>query len=169
MKRGNKFERTENWEERHDFVEGGDYMGNCHTGVYHDLGCSDINKMNKEHKVPTDNEKGLYRVCGHCKPGSGRFARLTSFKESNVKEDLPGTEICEDPAVERIFRESGCLTCNSHNGVIKMHPDNESGVRILGKPGKWWIYLECFDCGYQTALWKAQNKVKSIRAESAHA
>lgn len=154
-RKGNKFDRTEDWEERHDFIEGGEYMGNCHTGVYHSHGCGDILKMNTEHKVPTDNEKGLYRGCGHCKPGLNEFLKLDTF----LSRDEPGDiELCEDPAVIRIFASVKC-NCGSHDGIIKMYP-HEGGVRLLGHHTKMWIYRECYRCGHQLSLDKAKARMK---------
>lgn len=34
------------------------------------------------------------------------------------------------------------------------HYDHDGGWYVEGFDEKQWLYLECPDCGYQTALWK---------------
>lgn len=155
--RGNKFNRTDAWYDRHDFDACGSYMGNIHTGVFHEFGCRDIDAMNEEHKVETNNDKGLYRPCGHCKPGMSRFLNLDTFKE----DEPMGAKVCEDPAINRIFSKTGCLNCSSKDGIVKMYPHSD-GVRLLGEDGKWWIYLECYSCGYDSALYKAKRRLGEL-------
>lgn len=152
IERGNKFNKTDAWLERHDFVPDGQYMGNCNTLIFHDFGCSDILEMNEEHKVETNNERGLYRPCGHCKPGMNKFIKsLDDFRTARDEPD--DIELCMDPKIERLFENVEC-DCGSSDGILKMRP-HEGGVRLLNRDGKWWIYRECYSCGYQLSLNKA--------------
>lgn len=154
MTRGNKFDRTDEWLERHDFVPNGQYIGNCHTLRYHELGCTDIKKMNDEHKVETDNEMGIYGPCGHCKPESEDFTTLDNFRDYRSARDEPSDiELCLDPKIKFIFKNVEC-DCGSKDGILKMRP-HSGGVRLLNRDGKWWIYRECYSCGYQLSLAKA--------------
>jgi len=66
--------------------------------------------------------------------------------------------------VNELFHKTGCITCKSKEGVVKMFPDMH-GVRLLGREGHWWIYFEC-SFGYQTAWWKAKKYLKTIRKKS---
>ncbi len=74
----------------------------------------------------------------------------------------PQIEVCRDAKLNRQLSQSGCVSCGSHQGVVKIFPD-EHGARIVGKEGKWWIYFECQDCGYQTAWWKAFKGFKALK------
>ena len=143
-----------NVKSRKGFEPDGELIGNSNTGVLHEPGCRAIDMMNQDHEVPTNGAH--FRPCGWCKPGLGNSYQ-TKLK-NNKKID--GLENCEDPKIIRLFQE--CLSCGSHDGIVKMYPHSE-GVRILGKEGKWWVYFECFDCGYETALWKAMNKSMPIK------
>lgn len=155
-RKGNKFDRTDAWLERHDFDPMGEYMGNMHTGRYHELGCSDIDKMNSEHKVETNNDKGLYRPCGHCRPGMSKFLNTLDNFRSAAAEDI---ELCEDPKVHKIFEGVECA-CGSSDGTIKMRP-HQGGVRLLGRKEKMWIYRECYSCKHQLSLDKVIMKRKA--------
>ena len=139
------------------YVPEGHLIGNSNTGKLHAPGCRAIKMMTRTHIVPTD---GAHFVpCKWCYAvGDSRNSSLDRFKTHNEPE---GTEICEDPKINDIFNKVGCLSCGSKHGIVKMHPD-DNGVRLMKKQGKWWIYFEC-DCGYQTALWKAINKLKSVK------
>ena len=46
-----------------------------------------------------------------------------------------------------------------------MFPD-DSGIEVEGRKGKFWVYFECYECGYQTALWKAVHKLE-VEAQAA--
>lgn len=155
--RGNKFNQTAAWLDRHDFVPNGAYMGNIHTGVFHEFGCKDIDAMNEEHKVETNNDKGLYRPCGHCKLGFGKYLKLDTFKTS--RDEPEDIELCEDPKVHKIFDGVKC-SCGSTDGTIKMRP-HQGGVRLLGHKEKMWIFRECYSCKHQLSLDKAMNKNES--------
>lgn len=151
--------KSERLLERRDFVPGGEYMGNCNTGVYHVMGCHDINAMLDEHKIETDNEEGIYRPCGHCKPGIAKFRKFDSFKSS---KDQPGdVELCYDPRIERIFVGIKC-DCGSSDGILKMRP-HDGGVRLLNRQGKWWVWRECYSCGHQLSLVHAIQKRKAMK------
>lgn len=143
-------------ENKKGYVPGGYLIGNSNTGKLHSPGCRAISMMKNTHKVPTD---GAHFVpCKWCYATGNAGYTLDKFKS---KEDVPGTEVSEDPKINDIFYKVGCLTCGSKHGIVKMHPD-DNGVRLIKKQGKWWIYFEC-DCGYQTALWKAQHRLKSMK------
>ncbi len=142
-------------EDKKGYVPGGYLIGNSNTRKLHAPGCRAIKMMNRTHIVPTD---GAHFVpCKWCYAmDSSGTTNLDRFKA-----DVLGTEVCMDPKINAIFDKVGCLTCGSKHGIVKMHPD-DNGVRLVKEEGKWWIYFEC-DCGYQTALWKAQNKLKSMK------
>jgi hypothetical protein len=137
--------------DRKGFEPDGELIGNSNTGVLHEPGCRAIEMMNHDHEVPTNGAH--FRPCGWCKAGSG--INKTYQTRLNNKRNIEGLETCNDPKIIKIFDQ--CLSCGSPDGIVKMYP-HEDGVRILGKQGKWWVYFECFDCGYETALWKAMNK-----------
>lgn len=140
------------------FEPDGELIGNSNTGVLHEAGCRAIDMMNHAHEVPTNGAH--FRPCGWCKPGLGKSETYQTRLKNETK--IEGLESCEDPRIIKIFHE--CLGCGSTDGIVKMYPHSD-GVRILGKQGKWWVYFECFDCGYETALWKAQAKLKNKAAE----
>jgi hypothetical protein len=129
-------------------------IGNSNTGRLHSLDCSAIDMMREDHKIPTDGDG--FTPCGWCHACGG-----TSYsgQSHNTTEDPEGTEICIDKKVNQLFHHTGCLSCRSKKGIVKMYPDIH-GVRLIGRNGHWWIYLECDKCGYQTAWWKAKNKLK---------
>ena len=155
MKSGNKIKQmvlvvSEN--KRHE----GCLIGNSNTGRLHSPECSAIDTMKEDHKIPTDG--GQFTPCGWCHECGGTNCANT---DQNNTEDPEGTEICTDKKVNQLFHQTGCLSCQSKNGLVKMFPDKH-GVRLLGRQGHWWIYFEC-TCGYQTAWWKAKQKIKSLR------
>jgi hypothetical protein len=133
-------------------------IGNSNTGRLHSPDCSAIDMMTEDHKIPTDGCH--FTPCGWCHAcGGGNTLNINH----SLSEDLEGTEICMDKKVNQLFHQTGCLSCGSKNGVVKMFPDTH-GVRLLGREGHWWIYFECA-CGYQTAWWKAKNHLKTRRME----
>jgi hypothetical protein len=136
----------------------GDLIGNSNTGKLHEIGCRAIWMMKSEHKVPTNGDG--FEPCGWCKGGSAlnEYKKITldNFHEEKF-EDPRDIVICRDPRIEKIFRETGCIECGSKDGIVKMYPVPH-GVKLLGKPGRWWIYFECSHCGYQTSLRKARQK-----------
>jgi hypothetical protein len=89
-----------------------------------------------------------------------RKNKLHTYIQNNA-EDPEGTEICTDKKVNQLFHQTGCLSCQSKNGIVKMFPDKHE-VRLLGRQGHWWIYFEC-TCEYQTAGWKVKQKLKTIK------
>ncbi len=131
-------------------------IGNSNTGRLHSLDCSAIDMMREDHKIPTDGEG--FTPCGWCH-ACGKTSHLNTFQDKS--KDPKGTEICRDKKVIQLFNQTGCLSCKSKKGIVKMYP-NIHGVRLIGRNGHWWIYLEC-ECGYQTAWWKAKNKLKNER------
>jgi predicted nucleic-acid-binding Zn-ribbon protein len=147
----------------------GDLIGNSNTGKLHQPGCRAITMMNDSHKVETDGFG--FENCGWCH-GKDDIDQsyLDHFHEKKkiaaAKNVLPGRtsddpediEICRDPYMNRIFKDSECPTCGSSNGIVKMYPA-EHGVRLLGDPHKrWWVYNECSKCGYQTSLRKIKQR-----------
>jgi len=137
------------------YKEGGHLIGNSNTGKLHYSDCSAIGMMREDHKIPTDGDGGHFTPCGWCYPNG--YGTFMDHAQSTF-EDPIGTEICMDPRINKLFNQVGCLTCGSRDGVVKMFPE-DNGVRLLGKKGRWWIYFEC-SCRYQTALWKAKNRLK---------
>ena len=134
----------------------GEYLiGNNNTGKLHSLDCSAIPMMREDHKIPTDGTG--FTPCSWCHACSGHE---TLFKKEN--KDFEGIQICMDKRVIQLFKKAGCASCNSKKGIIKMFSDPH-GVRLIGKEGHWWIYFECEKCGYQTAWWKAINKLKNSK------
>lgn len=131
-------------------------IGNSNTGRLHSLDCSAIDMMREDHKIPTDGAG--FTPCGWCHACGTTHQDI--FQEAN--EDPEGTELCMDKRIIQLFKQTGCATCSSKKGIIKMFPDPH-GVRLIGKQGHWWIYFECEECGYQTAWWKAINKLKNSK------
>ena len=149
----------------------GDMIGNSNTGKLHQHGCRAIDMMKEEHKIETDGYG--FENCGWCHGKSDvdqsylyhfhekkkiAAAKIpTSVKIAQV-EDPEDVEICRDPRVLKIFKESDCINCHSKDGIVKMYPA-EHGVRLLGDPHKrWWVYNECSKCGYQTSLRKIKQR-----------
>jgi hypothetical protein len=116
--------------------------------------------MREDHIIPTDGDG--FTPCGWCH-ACGKTSHLNTFQDKS--KDPEGTEICRDKKVIQLFKQTGCLSCKSKKGIIKMHPDKH-GVRLLKREGHWWIYLECNKCGYQTAWWKAKQKLKTLRRKN---
>lgn len=134
------------------YVANGELIGNSNTGKLHSPGCKAIGMMKDNHKVPTD---GAHFIRCH-------WCHVTASSISDIIQDQADTmevKICRDPKIISLFNQEGCLTCGSHNGIVKMFPDS-SGVRLLGEEGLWWIYFECDDCSYQTAWWKLRRGSK---------
>lgn len=130
------------------------YVFNKNHNRTHVTGCRAVDMMNREkNEVPVDEPRGY--ICKWCNPGSSHGNGQT-FEEDR----RAGIEICTDPFIRDIFKKAGCLNGCGSLGDIKMFRDDESGVEIQGHDGKWWVYLECFECGYQTALWKAQQRLE---------
>ena len=133
----------------------GSLIGNSNTGKLHSPGCRAIDMMKEDHKVPTNGAH--FTPCKWCHPtGSGQVNNPHQYQ----LEDQEETEICQDPKINQLFQQAGCLSCGSKDGIVKMYP-HENGVRLLGEEGHWWIYFEC-NCGYQTALWNVRQQ-KLIR------
>ena len=155
MKSGNKIKQmvlNVSETRRHE----GCLIGNSNTGRLHSPECSAIDMMREDHKIPTDGAQ--FTPCGWCH-ACGRTHSIAT--DQNNTEDPEGTEICTDKKVNQLFHQTGCLSCQSKNGIVKMFPDKH-GVRLLGRQGHWWIYFEC-TCGYQTAWWKAKQKIKTLK------
>jgi len=153
--------------------EEGDLIGNINTGKVHAIGCRAIGMMLEEHKKPTNGDG--FEPCGWCKGGNDlnnynqyvldhfhnkkKVAAIkTEYPQMVVDEDPEDIEICRDPRINKIFKDSECMTCGHTEGTVKMYPA-EHGVRLLGDPHKrYWIYKECSHCGYQTSLRKLKMK-----------
>jgi hypothetical protein len=136
--------------------QGGCLIGNNNTGRLHSPECSAIDMMREDHKIPTNG--GHFTPCGWC---HACRSENSLNGDQSLSEDPEGTEICIDKKVNQLFHQTGCFSCGSKDGVVKMFPDTY-GARLLGREGHWWIYFECV-CGYQTAWWKAIQKLKTIR------
>ena len=152
----------------------GDFIGNSNTGKLHQHGCRAIDMMKEEHKVETDGYG--FENCGWCHGDSDNNQsymdhfhekkRIADVKNSDVSkmeisidpEDPEDIVICRDSRILKIFKDSGCINCDSKDGLVKMYPA-EHGVRLLGDPHKrWWVYNECSKCGYQTSLRKVKQR-----------
>jgi hypothetical protein len=151
----------------------GDLIGNSNTGKLHQPGCRAIDMMKDSHKVETDGFG--FENCGWCHGKSGyddkqsyldhfhekkkiAAAKIPTIVKTAIVEDPEDVQICRDPRILKIFKESECINCHSKDGIVKMYPA-EYGVRLLGDPHKrWWIYKECDHCGYQTSLRKVKQK-----------
>lgn len=128
----------------------GSLIGNSNTGRLHSPGCRAIDIMKEGHKVPTNGAH--FTPCKWCYPaGPGQLDNPNQSQWDEHEE----TEICQDPKINQLFQQVGCLICGSKDGIVKMYP-HEHGSRLIGKEGLWWISFEC-SCGYQTALWKAKQ------------
>ena len=71
--RGSKYNPIQEWLQKHDHTNNGRYLANINTHIYHDHGCQDIHMMKPEHQIHTNNTKGLYRPCSHCKPHNKEY------------------------------------------------------------------------------------------------
>lgn len=122
------------------------YMGNTNTKVFHEYGCRAIDMMVDEHKKDTETGEG-YRPCCWCNPSGGSYQSVMDDYELEI-----GIQECHDPNHFKTFKESGCLSCHAGvlDGTVKMFPD-DGGVEVQGQKGKFWVYLECNKCGYQSA------------------
>ena len=108
-----------------DWRHEGCLIGNSNTGRLHSPDCSAIDMMREDHKIPT--EGGHFTPCGWCHACGGE----NSFNTNPIpSEDPEGTEICIDKKVNQLFHQTGCLSCGSKDGVVKMFPDTH-GVRLL--------------------------------------
>lgn len=138
------------------------FIANTNTGKYHEFGCKAIDMMLEEHKLEVESGEG-WNPCHWCRPGLGDWQSVLSkraFEEKN------GVIICRDSRAQKILTEVGCLHCHAKSGEVVMYP-HSGGQQVEGHPGKWWIYLECDKCGYQTALWKAQAKYHRVNVHKA--
>lgn len=133
----------------------GSLIGNSNTGKLHSPGCRAIDMMKNDHKVPTNGAH--FTPCKWCYPAGPK--QLEDPNKSKL-EDQKQVEICQDPKINQLFQQVGCLTCGSKDGIVKMYP-HEHGSRLIGKEGLWWIYFEC-SCGYQNALWKAKQRRREL-------
>ncbi len=136
------------------------YIGNSNTMKFHEPGCHCIDRMLDEHKVGTDGFG--YSPCGFC--ACKTESQIEDLKQVTLEmsvdnsKDPEDVEICRDPRINKIFKDSECVTCGHTEGTVKMYPA-EHGVRLLGDPHKrYWIYKECSRCGYQTSFRKLKMK-----------
>lgn len=138
----------------------GEYLGNTNTRVYHLWSCHYRDVILERHQVATDGAG--FRPCGVCKPGlSGLFEATRQADLFNYRERR-----CKDPRAGKIFDQTGCLKCGSHHGRVLMHPA-QGGYKVKGESGRWWIYLECRECGYQSSIVKAQGRITRARVHRA--
>jgi len=118
----------------------------------HVPGCRAVGMMNRvKNEIIVDEPKG--HICLWC--GASLGHGQTTLDSDRVR----GVEICTDPYIRDIFKKAGCLNGCGNLGDIKMFPD-ESGVEVEGRKGKFWVYFECFECGYQSAFWKIIHKLE---------
>lgn len=147
------------------------YIFNKNHNRTHLPGCRAVDMMNRD-KNEVEVEEPQGHLCLWCHPGTGSHcrSRQTALGRSRQDDGLNphiGEEICTDPSVREIFKKAGCIDCGSSLGDIRMYP-HEGGIEVSGHSGKWWVYFSCFDCGYENALWKALNKLKSQSQERCH-
>ena len=134
-----------------------EYIFNTNHNRTHYPGCRAVTDMMAEkHKLPVDEPRG--HLCGWCFRGTGLNKNQVKFEKNNEDSRI-GAEICTDPAIRNLFKKAGCLNGCGNLGDIKMFPD-ESGIEVSGLEGKFWVYFECYECGYQTAWWKALHKIQ---------
>ena len=150
----------------------GDLIGNSNTSKLHQPGCRAIDMMKEEHKVETDGYG--FENCGWChgksdvdksylehfheKKKNAAAAKIPTIVKDAIVEDPEDVQICRDPRILKIFKESDCINCDSKDGIVKMYPA-EHGVRLLGDPHKRWrVYNECSKCGYQISLRKIKQR-----------
>ena len=137
-----------------------DYIFNTNHNRTHYPECRAVtHMMTEEHKLPVDETRG--HLCGWCFRGTALDKEQTTLKEKSDADHAIGAEICTDPNIRTIFKKAGCLNGCGNLGDIKMFPDQDAGIEISGRPGKWWVYFECYDCGYQTAWLKALRLIQA--------
>lgn len=133
------------------------YIFNKNHNRTHYPDCSAVSMMNRtKNEVPTDEIQGY--SCKWCKPGLDN-------QEKSVQSDLNphiGETICTDPKIRSIFKKVGCAICHSTLGDARMYPHNPNGIKVEGRDGNWWVYFHCYECGYDTALWKAIHELDCI-------
>lgn len=135
-------------------------IGNSNTNKVHSPGCRAIGMMKQEHMITTEDGEG-YDSCGWCH-AQGSIRTPTQSHLKLTESDPIGTKICNDPYFINLFTLSGCLGCKGHEGTVKMFQDPQ-GATVKGEKGHWWIYLECDHCGYQTAWWKAEQRLTQLK------
>ena len=82
-----------------------------------------------ERRPQNPHRGGHFTPCGWCHACEGTNCTHTN---KNNTEDPEGTEICTDKKVNQLFNQTGCLSCQSKNGMVKMFPDKH-GTRLLGR------------------------------------
>jgi len=146
---GNK-SRIETVENKKGFEKGGYLIGNSNTGKLHSPECRAVKMMKVTHKVPTNGAH--FKPCKWCYAmGETKTSTLDDYR--TARDEADDIEICTDSKIEHLFQNVEC-GCGSTEGIIKMYP-HSGGVRLLNREGKWWIYRECYSCGYQLSLNKA--------------
>jgi hypothetical protein len=85
-------------------------------------------------------------------------------EEIFVTEEMGG-EVAE--AYRQFFNiEFQCLgTCNRPIRANPLRADPHPDGRLDRDGKKWWLYVTCEHCQYQTALWKIPNRIKVLEAE----
>lgn len=144
-------------------------IGNTNTKRIHDPGCRAVNMIAPEHRVDGADLGTFWKLCKWCKVGGTErsirgYKKAMNFRqeEQSTFDEIPGILDCHDPTFQKLFRATGCLACNSKLGTIKMMQDDK-GVEVKGQNGRWWVFFECENCGYQTAWWKAYQRLKVIK------
>ena len=118
----------------------------------HVPGCRAVGMMNRaKNEVRVEEPQG--HICKWC--GAIRHRNQTTLDSDRVR----GVEICTDPYVRDIFKKAGCLNGCGNLGDIEMYR-HDDGVTVDGRKGLWWVYFRCFECGYETNLQKALDKIK---------
>lgn len=146
------------------------YVYNRNHNRTHYPDCHAVDMMNRDkNEIRVAQPRG--RSCKLCNPGTKCCNRSRSQLGRSRQDDglnpHIGEEICTDPSVREIFKKAGCIDCGSSLGDIRMYP-HDGGIEVSGRSGKWWVYFSCFDCGYESVLWKALNKLKSQSRERCH-
>jgi hypothetical protein len=136
------------------------YIGNTNTRRLHIPGCRAVGMIADKHRVTTDSGEGFPVNCKWC--GAGGYSKGIS-RQSRMAEYMDGGIIpCNDPYFHDLFMKAGCLTafCKGF-GQIFMFRDPDTGTPVQGQDDKWWVFMECDECGYQTAWWKAEQRVQA--------
>lgn len=134
------------------------YIGNTNTKRLHSPNCRAVKMIAPKHVQYTEDGEGFHVLCKWCKnQGYRKGGRQVEFDEYEIL-DMDGVQFCHDTRFKEILNKTGCLAhigCgDKHHGSILMYP-HPGGVEVQDEEGKWWIFFQCGECGYQTSLTKA--------------